>query len=97
MDEDSRGGIADFLQVLELPMRRDRDGLPASYDPDELAFMGSGACKSQDPNLFNTETNHGKTALRGTVVIGRQRMQKRAQIELARSVCRSCGDRKSVV
>lgn len=79
-----------FRQVLDLPVRQDYEGHPASYNPDEVVFMDFGACKTVDPNLFNTETKRGRTALRGSVVIGGTKVKKREQIERARSVCRSC-------
>lgn len=77
-------------EALDLPVRRDEHGMPADYSPDELAFMGQGACNTKDPDLFVTDTNHGKTSMRGTVVIGGVRISKKEQIEAARNVCRSC-------
>lgn len=79
-----------FATVLELPERKDRDGNAAEFNPDELVFMDFGSCKSEDPNLFNTETNHGKTSLRGWVTIGGVKMRKLAQVELAKGVCADC-------
>lgn len=79
-----------YRQVLDLPVRQDYTGHPASYNPSEVVFMDFGACKTKDPNLFNTDTKRGRTALRGSVVIGGKKMRKRDQVELAKTVCRSC-------
>lgn len=79
-----------FATVLDLPERRDRDGNAAEFNPDELVFMDFGACKNEDPNLFNTETNHGTTSLRGWVTYQGKRVRKSALLDQARDVCRSC-------
>lgn len=74
----------DFYRMLELPQR----GAP--YSPDEVVFMDFGACKSQPPGLFDTNTAKGKTSMRGTVCIGGTTIRKRQQIERAKRTCAGC-------
>lgn len=78
------------VSVLDLPRLRDADGVPAVYRRGETDFMREGACRAYDPRLFDTATHHGETALNGSVVIGGKRMSKRAQVDKARRVCKTC-------
>lgn len=80
----------EVYRLLDLPARRDRYGQLTSYKPDELSFMDDGACRDYDPGLFDTDTNKGRTARRGMVAVGSTTMKKKAQIDLAKSVCRLC-------
>lgn len=73
-----------------MPALKDADGHTAQYNPSELAFMAFGACGGRDPNIWATNTNHGKTGMRGTVVIDGRKVAKADQIELARIICGSC-------
>jgi hypothetical protein len=82
--------VTSFQFELSLPTRKDKDGLEAEYNPDALVFMDFGACKDRDPNIWNTETNHGKTSLRGTVMLGGREVAKADQIEMARILCGLC-------
>lgn len=74
----------DWYRMLELPER----GVP--YSPDEVVFMDFGACKGKNPVLFDTNTSKGRTAMRGTVTIGKKVISKSAAINAARSICESC-------
>lgn len=78
------------VQVLDLPKRTDKDRIPVPYQPGEADWMRDGACRKEDPRLFDTSTNHGETSLNGSVVIAGKRMAKRAQVDRARRICRGC-------
>lgn len=75
---------------LDLPVLRDRNGATAAYRPDTTSFMSDGACRDYSPDLFDTDTNHGRTRLRGSVVIDGKTMKKKDQLALARRVCALC-------
>lgn len=80
----------EVYRALELPIRKDRHGQTVAFNPDELLFMDDGACRAYSPDLFDTDTNHGRTRMRGTVVIDGKTMKKKAQIALAKEVCGLC-------
>lgn len=81
---------AAIYRALELPVLRDRHGQVASFNPDELLYMEDGACREYEPELFDTDTHRGKTAMRGQVTVMGREMSKRAAIELAKSICGLC-------
>lgn len=68
----------------------DAQALKAGYGPDETEFMAFGSCAGMDPTIWTTDTAHGATSLRGSVVIGGQKTKKADQIEMARLICRFC-------
>lgn len=76
--------------VLELPEKLDSDGQPAQFKPDETEFMNRGSCRLYEPAWWDTDTNHGKTTLRGTVTIHGAVIPKREQIRVAVAICNAC-------
>lgn len=80
----------DFEKALGLPVRQDVNGQIAQYNPDELVFMDFGACRNEHPDLYVTDTNHGRTSMRGHVRVDGVYMRKSEQIARAKAVCLSC-------
>jgi hypothetical protein len=74
------------MDLLELPTAGHL------YNPDEYGFMSEGACRSQDPRMWDTTTTRrGTTAVRGkSLILAGKRVRQAEVIVRAKAVCESC-------